>query len=88
MWRLVAHGRVQPEIGVELAGERARSEGLDLGVESSAHPADFALGYPGDAQALDEIVDPAGRDAQHVCLLDNREQGSFGSPARFEKRGK
>jgi len=35
---------------------------------------------------LHEIVDSAGRDAENVCLLDDSEEGSFGSSARFEER--
>ena len=37
----------------------------------------------GDAEALNEVVDPASRDSENVCLLDDREQGAFGPPARI-----
>jgi hypothetical protein len=81
-------GRIEIDIGIGGLVERTPPEGLDLGVERRADPADFAAADAGDTQTLHEVVDPAGRDPKDVCLLDDRKQGSLGSPARFEQARK
>ena len=37
-------------------------------------------------ERLDEVLDASGRDAQHVRLLDHREQRPLGAPAGLEQR--
>ena len=78
---------VQPQIGIRLVGERATPEGRDLGVERRADPGHLALADRGDAQGPDEVVDPPCGNAQHVCLLDDRQQGPLGPAPRLEERG-
>ena len=41
----------------------------------------------GDAEGLDEILDPARRDTQDIGFLHDREQGPLGAPAGLEERG-
>ena len=62
-------------------------EGGDLGVEGGAHPGHLALADALDPQRANKVVDPAGADAGDVRLLDHREQGPFGPPARVEQGG-
>src|SRR6266852_9519481 len=76
---------VQPEIGIRLVAELPLTEGLDLGVERGADPADLALADRGDAERVDEILDPAGRHAQDIRLLDDREEGPLGAPPGLEQ---
>jgi hypothetical protein len=54
MWRLVAHRRVEEQIRIALLGQRAAPEGLNLGIEGDAHPADLASADRGDPQGVDE----------------------------------
>ena len=79
-------GGVEPQVWVELAGERTRSEGLDLGVERGAHPADLALRERSHAQGGDEVLDPASADSGHVGFAYDCEQRSLGTSARLQKR--
>ena len=78
---------VQPEVGADDVGERAGPEGGDLGVEGGTDAGHLAAADPLDAQGPDEVVDPAGGDARDVRLLDDREQGPLGPPARLEEAG-
>ena len=52
-------------------------------VERLADPADLRLRDP-QAEALDELVDAAGRDPADIGLLNNRQQRLLGAPARLE----
>ena len=63
-------GGVQEEVW-ELAIEAPSPEGVDLGVELFADPADLVLGDALDAQRLGEVVDRPCRDAVDVGLLDD-----------------
>jgi len=63
------------------------AEGLDLGVEGGADAADLALRQRRDAEGLHEVLHPARADAQHIRLLDHREEGPLGAPARFQEGG-
>ena len=78
-------GGIEPQIGVRLVTERAGAERLDLGVERRADPADLTPAERGDAEGLDEILDPPRRHAEHIGLLDDREEGSLGPPARLQE---
>jgi len=80
-------GRVEPEVGIGLARERAGTEGLDLGIERGADAADLALADVRDAECFDEILDPSGADTEHVGLLHHCEQGPLGPPAGLDERG-
>lgn len=77
---------VEPQVRIALVGQRAVAERLDLGVERGADAADLAPAERGDAERVDEVLDPARADAQHVGLLDDRQEGPLGPPARFEQR--
>jgi hypothetical protein len=63
---------VSEQVGVA-ALQRPRPERLDLLVEQPGDPADLGLADP-QAEALDELIDAAGRDAADVGLLDRRDQ--------------
>src|SRR5829696_9902749 len=52
-------------------------------IERLADAADLALAHA-QAEALDELVDPAGPDAAHIGLLDDREQRLLRAPARLQ----
>ena len=75
---------VEPQIRRRLPGERAGAEGLDLGIEGSAELADLAATHRGDPESLDHILDPPGRDAQHVRFLDDRQKGPLCPSAGFQ----
>src|SRR4051794_30356107 len=64
--------------------QRTRPERLDMLIQRGAHPADLALGDP-PPQALDPLVDPAGRDPAHIRLLDHRQQRLLTALARLHK---
>jgi hypothetical protein len=51
--------------------QRPGAEGVDIRIERAADPADLALGDT-QAQALDELIHPAGRHAADVGLLNDR----------------
>ena len=61
------------------------AERLHLGIERRADAADLALRERGDAERLDQILHAAGRDTQHVRLLDHREEGPLGAPTGLEE---
>ncbi len=63
------------------------AEGVHLGVEDGADAADLALRERGNPERLHQILHPAGRDPQHIGLLDHREEGPLGPSPRFEQRG-
>ena len=75
-------------MGFVVLTERPLAEGLDLGVEGRADPADLALADRSDAEGVDEVLHPPGADAQHIGLLDDREQRPLGPAARLERDGK
>ena len=66
------------DLGVEeqvrvAALQRPRPERLDVLIQRRADPADLALGDP-QPEALDQLIDPPGRDAADVGLLDDGQQ--------------
>jgi hypothetical protein len=60
-------GAVDPEVG-PVALDRAFQEGLHPAIDLLAQPAHLALGDPGHAERLDQVVDRAGRDALDAGL--------------------
>ncbi len=80
--------RVEEETGIALVGERAGAEGGDLGIERCTDPADLAAVHRGDAEGLDEGLDPAGADAGDVRLLDDRQEGPLGPSPRLKEARK
>jgi hypothetical protein len=76
--------RIDPEIPM-LAGQRARAERGHDRVELTTDPRDLGFGDAVQAQRLHQVVDFAGRDAVHVRLLDHREEGVLGAPARLQQ---
>ena len=80
-------GGVQEQVG-ELAVQAPGPEGVDLGVELLADPADLVFGDAVDAQRLGEVVDRPGADAVDVGFLDHREQRPLVPAARFQQARK
>jgi hypothetical protein len=76
---------VDEQIGVA-ALQRPLTKRLHLLIEETGDPADLALGDP-QPQALDELVDAAGRDAAHIRLLDHAHQRLLAALARLQKAG-
>src|SRR6185295_17908725 len=79
------------ECGVELAVrvaaiESARPKSVHFRVQRLAHPADLALGDPGHAERLDQVIDAACADTVDVRLLNHRDQRPFSAPPRLEQR--
>jgi hypothetical protein len=64
--------------------ERPLPERLDLLVEQSGDAADLALGDP-QPQALDELIDPARRNAADIRLLHHGDQRLLGALARLQE---
>jgi hypothetical protein len=62
---------VQEQVRIT-AFQRPRPEGVDVLIQCPADPADLALADP-QPEALDELIDPARRDAADVGLLDHRQ---------------
>src|SRR5215213_4452669 len=52
-------------------------------IERLADAADLALAHA-QSETLDQLVDPPGRDAAHVGLLDNRKQRLLRAPTRLQ----
>jgi hypothetical protein len=86
---LLAHlqeGRIKPEIRIG-PFQVACPKPLDLTVQLLAQPAHLALADAGHPQGLHEIIDPAGRNALHIGLLDHGHEGSLGAFARLKQAG-
>src|SRR4029450_6540297 len=65
--------------------QRPLPEEAYLLVQPFAQPGDLVLGRSGDAQLLHQPIHPPGADAVDVGLLDDRDQGLLGPPARFQE---
>jgi hypothetical protein len=76
---------IEKQVRIALVGERAAPEGGDLGIEGGADPAHLAPGEVRDPERFDEVLHPAGADAGHVRLLDDREEGPLGPPSWLEQ---
>jgi hypothetical protein len=74
--------RIKEQVRVA-ALQRTRPERLDVLVELLADAADLGLADP-QPEALDELVDAAGRDAADIGLLDHAQQRLLGALARLE----
>ena len=79
------HLGVQPQVRIG-AGQGPLPEDGDLLVQAAAEPADGVLAHPLQPQLLDQPVDLAGRDPVDIGLLDHRDQGLLGPPARLQER--
>src|SRR4051794_6138174 len=77
-------GRVDPEIR-PVALDRPLEEGLHPTVDLLTEPAHLALGDPGAAHGLDQVVDGAGRDPLDVGLLDHGGQRLLGHAPRLQE---
>lgn len=73
------HEAVRPTI------QRPRAEGADALIQAPGELADLGLGHPADAKGCDQLVDPAGRDAEHVRLGDDLRERALAAPARLEQ---
>jgi hypothetical protein len=76
--RHTAPSRTLSDLGVDeqiriAALQRPLAERLHLLVERARDPAHLAPGDP-QPQALDELIDPAGRNTAHIGLLNHRDQ--------------
>jgi hypothetical protein len=65
--------------------QRPLAKRLHLLIQQRADPADLRPRHP-QSQRLDELVDPPGRDAAHIGLLDDRDQRLLRALARLQKR--
>src|SRR5215217_6250701 len=74
--------RVQEHVGVA-ALQRPGPERVDVLIERAADAADLTLAHP-QPEALDQLVDPPGRDAADISLLDDGQQRLLGPPARLQ----
>jgi hypothetical protein len=59
-----------------------------FGVQVLAERRDRALADALQAERLHQLIDPSGRDALHVRLLDDRHQRPLCAPAWLEETGK
>jgi hypothetical protein len=76
---------VEPDIRVGLV-ERTVAELGQLLVELRADAAHFTAADAAATQGGHEVVHLAGADAEHVCLLDHRQQRPVDAPPWFEER--
>ena len=76
----------KPEVRVS-ALQRPLAEEAHLLVEAGAEAADGALADAREAELGHEAVDLARRDAVHVGLLDDGDQGLLAAAARLEEAG-
>src|SRR5947209_7493880 len=74
---------IDEEVGVT-ALQRPLAKRLDLVVEQARDPADLRAADP-QPEALDELIDPPGRDAADIGLLNNGDQRLLTAPARRQE---
>ncbi|SNR99771.1 hypothetical protein SAMN06272737_1612 [Blastococcus mobilis] len=79
------HQGVGGDEGVGPGIQRPVAELGDLRVEVPGHLADLGLAQPGDAQALDQLLHPAGGDAEQVAGGDHGGQRPLGPAAALEQ---
>ena len=79
------HQGISGQEGVGAGVEWAGAEVGDLGVELGGHDRDLGLRQPGDAEGLDELLHPAGRDTEQVARGDHRGQGALGAATALEQ---
>jgi len=79
------HQGVGGDEGVRAGVQPPVAEVGDLGVEVLGHLADLRLAQPGDAQALDGLLHPPGRDAQQAAGGDHRGQCPLGPAAALQQ---
>src|SRR2546428_669693 len=77
--------RIQRQHAVRCAIERSAAEGLDLAVEGLRELADLRLGDATNAQRLDQVLDAARADAEHIGLGHDGDECALGAPARLEQ---
>ena len=77
--------RVQDEVRVGRAVERARAEVLDDPVQRFRKPGDLAAAHPLDPELADELVDASGGYAGEVGIRDHRHERLLRPPASLEK---
>src|SRR5512144_2430152 len=85
--RTFRSGGIEPQVG-PFAGEGAGQEAVHPLVDVLTQLADGGLGNPGHPHCVDQLVDPAGRDAADPGFLDHRYQRLLHRPARLQKAGK
>jgi len=83
-WRTLHIGGVDPQIR-PVALDRTGEEGLHLVVDLAAQLTDLALGDPGHAHGLHQIVHRAGRDALHIGFLHHGGERLLGHAARLQE---
>jgi hypothetical protein len=76
---------VKPHVGVGPLVERPVAERLHLLVERRRQPRHLGLGDALDAERLDEVIHPAGGDAEQVALGDHGHQGTLGPATGLEQ---
>jgi hypothetical protein len=81
---LLGHG-VERHVGVGATIERSSPESGHLDVELLGHPGDLRLGERLDAEGVHQALDPAGRDAAHVALGHDGDEGPLGPPAGLQQ---
>ena len=77
--RVRGHERVRARV------QRPGAEVLDMGVELRGHHRDLRLRQPGDAEGLDQLLHPPGRDPEQVAGRHHRDQRPLGPPAPLEQ---
>jgi len=80
----VAHGGVEPDVRIRLI-ERAVAELGELLVEEGADPAHLAAADAAATQGSHEVIDLARADAEHVSLLDHRQERSVDASPWLEQ---
>jgi hypothetical protein len=79
------HQRVGGQERVRPLVQRPGAERLDLLVELGGHHRDLRLRQPGDAQRLDKLLHPPGRDAEQVAGRHHRGQRALGAAPALQQ---
>jgi hypothetical protein len=77
--------RIQDEVRVGPALERAGAEVGDDRIQRLGEPRDLALAHPLDAELPDELLHPPRGDAGQVGVGDHRHERLLGAPARLQQ---
>ena len=77
--------RVRGQERVRALVQGPGAEVLDVGVELLGHHRDLRLRQPGDAEGLDQLLHPPGRDPEQVAGRHHRGQRPLGPPAALEQ---
>jgi hypothetical protein len=79
------HQRVERQVRIGAAVERAAAEVVNDLVQRLRQPGDLALAHPVDPELLHQLLNPPGGDARQIGVGDDRHECLLGPPARLQQ---